>query len=123
MRKYQNGITLIGWIFLLAPMAIVFFTCIRLAPVYLNYMKVSRSLDRVSTDGTVGPDAAPSAGAVHVAIEKYFDIESVDSPKANDIAITRNGEHWLAVADYEDGVSLIANVNLVVHFHKEVTLK
>ncbi|HTP39778.1 MAG TPA: DUF4845 domain-containing protein [Steroidobacteraceae bacterium] len=122
MRKHQKGITLIGWIFLLTPLAIVFFTGIRLAPVYLNYMKVARSLERVSTDGSVNADV-PSPTALKFAIEKYFDIESVDKPKPEEIALKRDGDHWLVVAEYDDGVSLIANVDLVVHFHKEVTLK
>ena len=45
MRAHQHGITFIGWLFLLVPIAIVAYAGIRIAPVYLNYMKVSRSLD------------------------------------------------------------------------------
>jgi hypothetical protein len=36
MRK-QRGVTTIGWIFLLAPVAVVLYAGIRVAPEYLNY--------------------------------------------------------------------------------------
>ena len=39
----QRGITFIGWLFLLMPVAIVVYGGIRLAPVYLNYMKVAKA--------------------------------------------------------------------------------
>ena len=42
MRQRQRGITFIGWIVLLIPVAIVGYALIRVAPVYLNYMKVAK---------------------------------------------------------------------------------
>ena len=39
MRK-QRGVTMIGWIFLLVPVAIVLYAGIRVGPEYLNYYKV-----------------------------------------------------------------------------------
>src|SRR5882724_2623060 len=48
MRNRQQGITSIGWLVLLAPFAIVLYAGIRLAPLYLNYMKVVREIGRAS---------------------------------------------------------------------------
>jgi len=50
MRRRQNGITFIGWLFLLLPVAIVGYAVIRLTPVYLNYMKVSKSLNQTASE-------------------------------------------------------------------------
>ncbi len=47
MRNRQVGVTAIGWLFLLTPVAIVVYAGIRLAPVYLNYMKVAKAKDQV----------------------------------------------------------------------------
>ena len=44
MRR-ERGVTLIGWLVLLTPLAICLYAGLRLAPVYLNYMKVSHTLD------------------------------------------------------------------------------
>src|SRR6185312_17300410 len=44
MRRYQRGVTFIGWVILMVPMALVFYAGVRLTPVYLNYMKVRHTL-------------------------------------------------------------------------------
>ena len=62
MRHNQRGITMIGWLFLLIPLAIVAYGGIRLAPLYLNYIKIARTLESMKTeikaamDDVVQPD-------------------------------------------------------------------
>ena len=50
MRKHQRGVTFIGWVFLLIPLAILIYVGIRVAPLYMNYFKVSRSLEQLATE-------------------------------------------------------------------------
>ena len=45
-RNRQLGVTALGWLILLTPFAIVIYAGIRLAPVYLNYMKVAKAIDK-----------------------------------------------------------------------------
>src|ERR1700730_10293776 len=78
MRSKQTGVTLIGWILLLNPMALCGHVGIRLPPVYLNYMKVARPLEAVKTEFK-GSDAG-SQQVVRTAVEKNLNIESVDYP-------------------------------------------
>ena len=44
MRHRQRGVTAIGWVFLLIPMAIVIYAGIRIGPIYLDYYKVVQAL-------------------------------------------------------------------------------
>jgi len=120
MRSKQTGVTLIGWIFLLIPMAMVFYAGIRLTPVYLNYMKVTRSLEQVQSE-MKGSDAG-SAAQVRTAIEKHFDVESVDYPTVKDLKITRDGRSWTVQASYDDQAPLFANLFILVQFDKSVTI-
>jgi len=48
MRHRQRGITFIGWIVLLIPVASVGYAGIRVVPVYLNYMKVAKALEQIN---------------------------------------------------------------------------
>ena len=48
MRK-QRGVTMIGWIFLLAPMAVVLYAGIRVGPEYLNYYKVLTAMKETAS--------------------------------------------------------------------------
>jgi hypothetical protein len=121
MRSSQRGVTLIGWVFLLVPLAVLLYAGIRLTPMYLNYMRVARSLEQVASENEganqVNPQEARSS------LEKHFDIESIEFPTLKDIDIHREGEGWVAIADYEDAAPLFANISLVVAFRKEVRLR
>jgi hypothetical protein len=119
MRSKQTGITLIGWIILLVPFAICFYAGIRLAPVYLNYMKVARTLEQVKSEFK-GGDA--NQAAVRSAVEKHLNIESVDYPDIKDIKITRDGKTWTVNAAYDDQAPLFSNVFILVTFDKTVIL-
>jgi hypothetical protein len=119
MRSKQTGITLIGWIILLVPVAVCFYAGIRLAPVYLNYMKVARTLEQVKSEFK-GGDA--NVTVVRTAIEKHLNIESVDYPDIKDIKIARDGKTWTVTAAYDDQAPLFSNVFILVTFDKTVTL-
>ncbi len=50
MHARQKGITFIGWLILLVPVAIVGYAGIRLAPMYLNYMKVAKAMKQIAAE-------------------------------------------------------------------------
>lgn len=120
MRSKQRGVTLIGWILLLTPWAICGYAGIRLTPIYLNYMKVARTLEQVKSDykGAAPADAA----AVRTALEKRLFIESVDFPDVKDMKVTRSGKSWDVQANYDDQAPLFSNVFILVTFDKSVTI-
>jgi hypothetical protein len=120
MRNSQRGVTFLGWLFLLLPLAIVLYVGIRLTPVYLNYMAVARSLEQVANESA--GEEQPNPAAVRVSLEKHFDIEGINHPTIKEIEIRREGEGWVAIADYEDLAPLFANVSILVQFHKQVDL-
>ena len=120
MRKNQRGVTFIGWILLLLPVAVFLYCAIRLTPVYVNYMAVARSMDQLKTEVPEGSQVNPVA--LRAALEKRFDVEGITVPTAKDAQIQREGEGWSAVLEYEELVPLFFNVNLLVEFHKAVTL-
>lgn len=117
----QRGVTFIGWLVLLLPIAILGYAAIRLAPVYLNYMKVARSLEQVSTnfraDGTLTSDK------IIRSIENRFDVESVDFPTVKDIQVRRDGQAWILRANYEETAPLFYNLQLLVTFDKTVEIR
>ncbi|MFZ0010216.1 MAG: DUF4845 domain-containing protein [Steroidobacteraceae bacterium] len=117
MRTRQRGVTAIGWIILMIPFAIVGYAGIRLAPVYLNYMKVVRALDEVAGDpdgGSLTPES------IRTKIDRHFEIDMVDYPTAKDMKITRDGTTWEVEVTYEDDAPLFSNISLHVVFDKLV---
>ena len=120
MRSSQRGVTFIGWLFLLIPVAILVYAGIRLTPVYLNYFRVARSMQQTAMQFQDGGQINPQQ--VRTTLERRFDIESIAYPTSKDIDIHRVGEGWVMITDYEGVAPLFANVSIVVDFHKEVEL-
>ena len=121
MRKSQRGVTFIGWVFLLLPLAIVGYALIRITPVYLTYMSVSKIMDQLAKEAPAGTQVNPAE--LRVSLDKRFDIEGINSPTGKDIDIHRDGDSWVAIADYEEVAPLFGNVSLLAQFHKQVTLQ
>ena len=120
MRKYQRGVTFIGWIILMIPIAIVFYAGIRLTPVYLNYMKVTHTLNAVATEV---PNDGTNAEGIRNVIRKHFQIDEVDYPSDQDIKIVRDNGVWTMEANYDDQAPLFSNVALLVTFDLKVKIK
>ena len=120
MRSKQAGVTLIGWIILLIPLAICGYSGLRLAPVYLNYMKVAKTLEQLKTE-IKGTDAG-NATVIRNTIQRHFDIENVSYPESKDIKVARAGRDWVVSAAYDDQAPLFANMFILVTFDKSVTL-
>ena len=117
MYRRQRGMTFLGGLLLAIPVAIVLYAAIRLAPVYLNYMSVARSLDlAASSEQSNGGKVSPQG--VRIALEKRFDIESITFPTVQDIVVRQDGGGWVIEAKYEDSAPLFGNISLTVDFDK-----
>jgi hypothetical protein len=117
-RNRQLGVTFIGWLFLLTPVAVVVYGGIRMAPLYLNYMKVVKALDQAG--GELKGEASPQT--IRAAIDRHFEIDMVDYPTTKDMKITRDGGSWVVESKYDDDAPLFANVSLHVVFDKIVRI-
>ena len=118
MRR-ERGITLIGWLVLLTPFAVCLYAGMRLAPVYLNYMKVSHTLDEVQRQFQGG---GASVFNIQTAISRHFEIDSVNYPSVQDVIIRRTGTGWKVQAAYYDYAPLFGDITLRVAFDKTVSV-
>jgi hypothetical protein len=119
MRK-QRGVTMIGWIFLLVPVAIVLYAGIRVAPEYMNYYKVMQALKETASQ--FKSDESISQASIRSAIERRFDTGYVDEPKVADIEIAKGDTGWTMTADYEKPVPLFGNLYLLMIFKTTVPI-
>jgi hypothetical protein len=120
MRRYQRGVTFIGWVILMIPFALVFYAGVRLTPVYLNYMKVRHTLEAVAAEV---PNEGQTADGIRNAVVKHFIVDEVDYPTARDIKVVRDNGVWTLEANYDDQAPLFMNAAILVTFDKVVKLK
>jgi hypothetical protein len=120
MRARQRGVTFIGWIVLLVPVAIVGYAAIRVTPMYLNYMKVSKALEQIVNESK--GDEQISVQTVRSSLGRRLDIEGVTYPAVDQVAVVREGKSLVVEARYEDVAPLFANISLLIRFDKRVNL-
>jgi hypothetical protein len=120
MMRRQRGVTAIGWIFLLVPVAIVGYGGLRVGPEYMNYYKVVQALKETATK--LKGDDALTAQTIRSALERRFDTGYIDRPTIDEIEITKTDEGWSATADYESVVPMFGNLSLLMEFKKTVVM-
>ena len=119
MRQRQRGMTFIGLLFILCLFAIPAYAAILLTPVYLNYMSVSRSLESLRTEFKGTPDP----GAMRRALERHWQIDDITGISVKEVEFTRDGNVTVVHAAYDDKVSYIANLSILVSFDKTVRVE
>jgi Tfp pilus assembly major pilin PilA len=120
MRNRQQGMTFIGLLCVLALVGVVVYAGIRLAPLYLNYMKVAKAMDAVAAE--VKGDN-PDPAVIRGLIDRHFTIDDPTGVEAKDVEITRDDSGVQMHIAYDDAAPYVANVSLSVHFEKTVKVR
>jgi len=119
-RDRQRGITFIGLVVLAVLVGIVGFAGMKLTPMYINNMRLSRVLEATAAD--LNTQGGASNQSIQFALAKRFSIEDINLPKdAIKIAPSKNG--FSVRIQYENRASYIADIWLVVTFDKSVEIK
>ena len=119
MRHRQLGITFIGMLFIIVLVGLPVYAAIRLVPVYLNYMSVSRTMESLKTEFK----GAPDPGGIRRSLDKHWQIDDTTGILTKDIEITKDNGVVTVHAAYDDRVPYIGNVSLVVSFDKTVSIE
>jgi hypothetical protein len=121
MRQHQQGMTFIGLMCILVLAGVVVYAGIRLAPLYLNYMKVARTMEAAAAEYKSG---SGDIQGVKTSLDRHWNVEDITGLDYKEIEITKdeNGGLQLHVA-YDDSAPYVANVSLAVHFDKTVKVQ
>lgn len=118
--RNQRGVTMIGWIFLLIPMALVFYAALISGPVYFDYYKVITAMKE--TASKLKSDDTLSVQAIRGALEKRFDTGYIDDPTLDDIEIKKVDKGWQMTANYERTKKLFGNFHVTMTFDKSILI-
>jgi hypothetical protein len=120
MRQRQRGMTFIGILFILGMAGVILYAGVRLSPVYLNYLKVVRSMEAAAQDFK-GDNA--DLASMRRSLEKHWQIEDIDAVDSKDVEVTRDDSGVSMHVAYDDVAPYIANIGLSVHFDKTVKVQ
>lgn len=119
MRR-QQGMTMIGMLLILGMAGLIVYAGLRLAPLYLNYIKVARSMNAAAADFR---SDNPDQGAVRRSLEKHWQIEDISGVDAKDVEILKDDSGVSLHVAYDDSAPYIGNVSVLVHFDKSVKVQ
>jgi hypothetical protein len=120
MRRHQEGMTFLGLLCILAMVAVIGYAGIRLVPVYLNYMKIVRTMESTATE-VKGEN--PDPGAMRNSFTRHWEIEDIAVITEKDIEIVKDENGISMHVVYDDFAPYIGNISLAVHFDKTVKVR
>lgn len=122
MKSRQTGITLIGFLILVAVVGFFGYMAMRLLPSYSEYMGVAKSMEQVAASGTAGRSLDDMRRELLFKMNfQYVDDATI---KPTNITLLHNaaGANTLHVA-YDKKIPFMYNIDFLLHFEKGVPLK
>jgi hypothetical protein len=119
-RDRQTGMTFIGMLFILSMLGMFLYAGVRLLPIYLNYLKVARSMEAAAAEFK---SENADQGAVRLSLEKHWQIEDISGVEAKEVEVTKDDTGMALHVAYDDAAPYIQNVSLSVHFDKTVKVQ
>lgn len=121
MKSKQAGITLIGFLVVLAVVAFFGFMAMKLVPAYSEFMGVSKAMNQIATSGTDGK----SLDDIRRDLMFKMGFQYVDDAtiRPQDITIDRSNGASVLHVNYEKQIPFVYNIDFLLHFDKSVPLR
>jgi hypothetical protein len=111
--------TFLGLVTILLILGLALYAGIRLVPVYLEYLEVSRALEQVRDEHAA---IDTNAQMIRNSLERRWDVEDINGIGWKEVEISKTTEGFEVIADYEVESPFIANVSLLAKFNKSVVI-
>lgn len=121
--KNQRGMTLIGWVIVLALIAFFATLAMRLVPMYQEYYGVLQIMNDMKIELQ---NNNLTKNEVETLLMRRFDIGYIHSVDKEDIEILRGKNTAYItkiVIDYEVRKPFIAHIDLIGHFKEEIDIE
>ncbi|MEZ5472962.1 MAG: DUF4845 domain-containing protein [Marinicella sp.] len=115
--KKAHGITLIGFIFVLAVLGFFLFAGMQIGPVYMDHISVVKAMKAEAEESAGKTPAEIKRGLVY-----RLGISYIDHLKANDFKVVRGNGRELKV-EYSVEKHFLFNLSFLMKFEESVQLK
>ena len=120
MKRTQGGMTLIGFIIVLAVAGVFIYTGMKVIPMYSEYYAVKQALAGLSEEPEI---TQKSPAQVQDLFFRRLYISYAENVKPANVKIARKDAGYLMTVDYEVRKPLIANLDVVGKFNTEQELR
>ena len=120
MKRTQKGMTLIGFVIVLAVVGVFVYMGMKVIPMYSEYYAVKQAMNGLADEPGVGSMEAPK---IRDLFFRRLYVSYAENVKEENVKLTRKEAGWLMVVDYKVQRPLIANLDVVGNFHNEKELR
>lgn len=114
--RSERGLSMIGFLFVAAVLAVVAIVGFRVVPSYIEYFTIRSAVEKALRDA---PD--PTVPIVRKAFEKYIAADYIDSVVASDLNVVKEGNEITAQVTWQRQLHMVGNVSLLLDFDVSVT--
>lgn len=121
LARSQKGMSVLGWMIVLALVAFFASTGFKMFPHYMDYMALEGMIEKVETDPALG---IRTTRDFYEHVEKGMTVNGIRDLKLEDaLEIKLEGGEFLVHLQYEKREHLIENLDLVANFDKEFRIR
>jgi hypothetical protein len=121
MKSKQSGITLIGFIVVLAVAGFFAYMVMKLMPAYSEYMGVVKAMNQISTEGVEGKTLDQIRRDLMFKLGFQYVDDATISPK--DITMGQGAKGNELRVSYDKDVPFMYNIDFLIHFEKSVPVQ
>jgi len=122
MKSKQSGVTLIGFLIIIAVVGFFAYMAMKLVPSYSEYMGVVKAMNQISTEGTNGRSLDELRRNLLLKMDFQYVDDATIQPSDITILRTAGGGSELQVA-YDKQIPFMYNIDFLLHFEKSVALQ
>jgi len=119
--RSQKGMSLLGWLVVLAIVAFVASAAFKIIPHYMDYFAIEKSIQSVETDKAAEVRTVPEFYSYVNKALMLNNIRDLNLEDALDVKLENN--EFRAHLKYEKREPLVQNIDLVVKFDKEYRVR
>lgn len=116
MKRTQKGMTLIGFIIVLAVAGVFVYMGMKVIPMYSEYYAVKQAMNGLADEAGV---ASMDAAKIRDLFFRRLYVSYAENVKPESVKLTRKEAGWMMVVEYEVRRPLIGNLDVVGKFHEE----
>ena len=119
--RSQQGLSILGWLMVLAVVAFFASTAFKVMPHYLDYMSLEKIITSVETDKA---SDVRTVGEFYNHVSKAMQVNNNRDQNMRDaLQVKVENNEFLVHLKYEKREPLIENLDLVVNFDKEFRVR
>ncbi len=109
LNRKQDGISLVGLMFILAIVAVLAVLAMKVVPAFVEYNGIQRAIVSAKAAGI-------TVREIQGAFDKQAEVGYITSINGKDLEITKNGEEVVVTFAYQKKIPLVGPASLLLEF-------